>query len=61
MRFETTFLLEPSLCTVQLFGFGVLLYCRDAFVPSMVERMEKDIWPIPIYPGWRFAVVTPWH
>lgn len=57
-NFGTFATANPMLATARLLGFGVLFYRVDA---PLVETIERTVWGVDIWPGWRFAFVGPWQ
>lgn len=59
MNLSTFFICENGILTFRLIGFGILAF-REGTI-HMFPKQRDTLWLIPIWPGWRFALVGPWH
>jgi hypothetical protein len=56
-KFDTFVTDGPGMGTVRILGFGVIVYAVDS---PWFDAIDKMVWGVDIWPGWRFAFVAPW-
>lgn len=58
-NFGTFAVCTRCLLSFRLLGFGLILFSTDG-MGQIAEKFERELWPVSVFPGWRFAFVAPW-
>lgn len=57
LNFDTFYICRPEVVQFRVLGFGALLF--DARSP-VGQAIGSRIMALPVFPGWRFSLCSPW-